>query len=381
MNSVLVTTLISLFLFLSVANATPSLDAVATPTNCNGASSCSFSHTVGAGCANALIIANSHVCCTSPNLNTTGITYNSVALIEQGGITGNEYRTEMWGKTAPSSGSAFSVAITVEATQDSIVGGALSLCGVHQTTPFGTFASGTAIDTTPTVNVTTTAGDLVVDSVGTSNAETLTVDASQTQNYKRDDTTQGVFGASSRETATGTTTTMSWAKSATNRWVIGAVPVKDAPAVTPSQQHTIIFGKLFDVRKLVKFLFPLPAFAAVLVDQEVIPRTTYAVGTYNIPSTAIALNTNHLVVTLDRDAMSSTSQHLKLDAEISFNNGTSWEYFFGVVTDGGVLPSKTVASVSRELPQPSNANRRIRGTAQVLGASITTKVKVRMEQL
>lgn len=93
----------------------------------------------------------------------------------------------------------------------------------------GTVNGATGFTATPTVTVTTVAGDLVFDVGNTISAPT--VGAGQTEQMNVD-----TYSVGSIETASGTSTVMSWSQ-ASNRWVVAAVPYRVAasgPTPTPA---------------------------------------------------------------------------------------------------------------------------------------------------
>lgn len=127
-------------------------------------------------------------------------------------------RHSVWRLIAPASG-ASTVFVTWSAGQDEAFIVIVSVKDAHQTTPEGTIAQATQANSyAPTVNATTVSGDLVIDncffiSSNTDN-KTFTVGSGQTLITKQDGNalvTGGYEGiSSSSETATTTSTTMSY---------------------------------------------------------------------------------------------------------------------------------------------------------------------------
>ncbi len=118
--------------------------------------------------------------------------------------------------TLPAAGS-YTLSITNASATDYRILTTL-LNGGGDTVVRGTATSATGYTITPTVTVTTVSGDLVFDVANTSAAPT--VDGSQTQQMNAD-----TYSAGSIETASGTSTVMSWSQSF-DRWCIAAVPYR-----------------------------------------------------------------------------------------------------------------------------------------------------------
>lgn len=102
-----------------------------------------------------------------------------------------------------------------------------SYCGVDQATPHGTVATAAGSDTPVTVDVTSAAGEMVVDTIFTHNA--VTADAGQTETANVATNEGNHVVASSRE-AGASTVTMSWTQVAGDYWGAVAIPLKAAAA-------------------------------------------------------------------------------------------------------------------------------------------------------
>ncbi len=199
------------------------------------ATTLSWSHTVGTG-NNRILVVGISIRDTNTNY-VTGVTYGGSTLTNIGtrSITYDRYyRTEMWYLISPSSGTG---TITVNvANGGSIAAGSISLAGVNLSNPLGTFVSNAAgSNRNASVNVTTVAGDLVIDTLTSSGRVNYNVGAGQTQRWNA--SSGGRTAARSKgstEPATGGTTTMSWSTNQGRTFVLGAVPVRpalNAPAV------------------------------------------------------------------------------------------------------------------------------------------------------
>lgn len=204
-----------------------------------GAGSLTFSHSVGAGGADRLLV----VAVSIDNRTVTGVTYGGTAMTSVGSATNGAQVSHMWRLIAPATG-ANNVVVTLSGGGTDIVAVATSYTGVDQTTPLGTAATATGTSTTASVAVTSATDELVVDSVS-SNLGTLTVGAGQTQ---RGNTTAGDnFGGASEEVG-ATSVTMSWTIGSSSAWASVGVSIKGIVAVThatsgaPAAQSAAVSG-------------------------------------------------------------------------------------------------------------------------------------------
>ena len=129
-------------------------------------SSLSWSHTTSGN--NRLLIVSVGMARIEP-LSVSGITYGGTPLTLIGVsdntcCTPGRPRVEMWKLVAPATGTN-TVVVTLSGTNDSVIGAAVSYTGVNQTTPLGTFAAANNSDATPSVTVTSAAGELVQDAM------------------------------------------------------------------------------------------------------------------------------------------------------------------------------------------------------------------------
>ena len=96
-------------------------------------------------------------------------------------------------------------------------------------TPRGTAGTNDAWSATGSLDITTVAGDVVLDVISSRN-QTLTVGAGQTSQYNSDGPAAAGedYAGASYKTASGTTTSMGWTLAADQRWVMAAIPYKPA---------------------------------------------------------------------------------------------------------------------------------------------------------
>lgn len=162
---------------------------------------------------------------TSSAEAATGVTYNGIALtlIDAQDAAALFCRSELWYLIAPATG-ANDIVVTMAGSATYIVGGATSWTGVDQSTPLGTAAKATGSASPATVDVTSAAGEVVLDAACAIAGVTMTVGASQTSQWNL--LAGGVLrGAGSSEGGAGTVT-ISWTLSASALWATVAVPIK-----------------------------------------------------------------------------------------------------------------------------------------------------------
>jgi len=155
----------------------------------------------------------------------SGVTYNGDAMTKAAGKTQGDVNCSTWYKVAPATG-ANNIVVTIGYSARNVSLGAQSFVGVLQSDPVGTTANAShAGSTAPSVAATTVAGQYVFDNMVALGSGTATVHASQTQ-ISNLTVTSNHRGATSRELATGTSTTMSWTLASSVAWAILATPIK-----------------------------------------------------------------------------------------------------------------------------------------------------------
>lgn len=214
---------------LAFDNATGDPDTGATP------NPRTFSHTCN-GSNRALIVAVEYTT-GGGSLGAVGVsalTYNGVSLtqiIRQ--VVSDELAIELWKLSNPASG-----ANTVSITFDDLVfsaAAALSFTGAHQTTASltGTAASNTGTNSSPTVNVSSAAGEIVVDGFGLRRNTDFTPNGDPAAGAGQTRHTHDASNIScySSTEAGAASVTMSWSytlNSGTTYWAIAGVSVKPA---------------------------------------------------------------------------------------------------------------------------------------------------------
>lgn len=189
------------------------LDATSDAVDAN-VSSLSWSHTVGAGANRILAVTSSAYggAGLPQNPRVTGITFGGVALTKvlERYDTGVSIATSIWRLVNPTAG-AGTIVVSYTGACERVAAGALSLAGVHQTTPVNASASSYFSIADDTLSITTT-----IDKCWTVNVYVSIKNASrffvswgvgQTQNWQHDanDGVQWFSSGSSRkpDVATG----------------------------------------------------------------------------------------------------------------------------------------------------------------------------------
>ncbi len=229
------------FVVLSLC-AAPSWAALAidsaSSAGCGSCTSLSWSHTVSG--TNRLLVVGPSGYDTADSV--TGATYNSVSMtvVPSSSTSNGNHTISQYGLIAPSTG-ANTVLVSATGPMTDLGAGAVSYTDAHQTTPFGTAVTATGTSTTPTVNVSSAADEIVVDALNILHNGTLTVGAGQTQRWQAIGGSGFIKYAGSTETGSATTT-MSWANSTSQAWAISAVPVKPVGAAAATVRLRTFVG-------------------------------------------------------------------------------------------------------------------------------------------
>ncbi len=231
-------TTLALFCFISVPLFCHAAVTVGTVTSKNSGANTSltlpisgdtWTHTVSG--SNTLLLVAVSLNQSSAKESVSTITFNGKALTKIGeAARNNEVQTEIWYRLAPDAGT-YNVLVTLTAAA-SFVAGAITLNGVDQTTPLGTYFGTSGNGTSASATVSSESDGLVVDILGyASSTPTSTVGAGQTQQWAQVTTngnaTTNVRGYSSTE-AGASSVAMSWAISPGIKWAFSAIPIVPA---------------------------------------------------------------------------------------------------------------------------------------------------------
>ncbi|MBT8445690.1 MAG: DUF4347 domain-containing protein, partial [Gammaproteobacteria bacterium] len=182
-----------------------------------------WAHTVASGGNRLLTVSIS-----MDSGQSTGVTYGGASLTLVDRFTGGHV-VEIWQLTAPLEGTANIVATFSGSLQAN--GGAVAFNGVDQAAPTGTLQGLSGTGTTASIDITSDAGDIVLDTVIVDVASSPAFGLNQTQQWIEPNGGMDRVSAGSTE-AGGGTVTMSWGGMADD-WTIAAVTVKPAaPSAT-----------------------------------------------------------------------------------------------------------------------------------------------------
>lgn len=226
---------------------------VAASGNALGASSLTYSHTVGVG-ANTIIVAQPAIVdAVAGTASISSITYATV------GLTVVPSSTQVfiffaglfdgivahYGLVAPATG-ANDVVVTVSEACDGVLCGTQSWFGVRQTASFGTAAIATDTTATPTVDVTSAAGEFVM-------GVALTIDdlgafaSADTEQWEQLGGAGQVVGGGASQVGAATVT-MNWTGATdTAGWGVSGVSLRSfvMSLFTPARTDGVGHGGLF----------------------------------------------------------------------------------------------------------------------------------------
>lgn len=219
-------------LFASPAWGAATYDAASSSSCAAPCSSLSWSHT-NTGSSLALYCAVSWY--NSATSSVSGITYNAVTM---GASVGNDVnsgrKVEVFRLVAPATG-ANTVAITMSANSEGIVGGCISAAGVDQVTPHGTIVTNNTVATSISATITIPTNGLGID-FGVASFDTCptlgTKGANQTERYELCDSANNVGGYGSTNVTTGSQA-MSWTGFTTANLALVAIPINGAVTQRP----------------------------------------------------------------------------------------------------------------------------------------------------
>jgi len=222
---------------LQSANPQILFDAVSSSTFASAANPIvgSWNHTTTTA-ANRYIVVGVNI-----DLNARASTGASVVYGTEGGgpnqamtqlgvaTNGTNVRTELWGLVAPASGT-HQITVTITNTNvrsQTVVAGAQSFSGVDQAGPTGTVATGTNNTAVPSLAVTNSAYDYVVDSIAWNLNAALTPGLQQDGRYGIVTTVGNNFSGAGSGLRGYTNATMQWApvSGGAQQWAMAAVPL------------------------------------------------------------------------------------------------------------------------------------------------------------
>ncbi|TYO97131.1 putative CxxxxCH...CXXCH cytochrome family protein [Geothermobacter ehrlichii] len=194
-----------------------------------GGATMTWQHTIGGGTDRLLLVG---VAFDDRNGETvTSVTYNGIALtqLRADNTATSNARTELWylkDASLPAAGT-YDVVVTLStASGKPLYGGALTYSGVDQTATFTSHNGASGNADPATVDITSQAGDLVVDIVVGYKGAGLAVGAGQTAYWVENTDALGAVIAGMSYEAGAATTTMSWTGAGDGgEWSISAVSI------------------------------------------------------------------------------------------------------------------------------------------------------------
>ncbi|HJW93500.1 MAG TPA: C25 family cysteine peptidase [Thermoanaerobaculia bacterium] len=139
---------------------------------------------------------------------------------------GTSVRVELYGLRAPASGThQITATVTRGGGTINVIAGAQSFSNVDQSASTGTYVTNTGNTVTPTVNVTNSAYDYVVDAVAFNGNNALTENGTQQSRYAINTATGSNFAGAGSGSRGYVNTTMSWTAAAAQNWAIAAIPL------------------------------------------------------------------------------------------------------------------------------------------------------------
>jgi hypothetical protein len=128
-------------------------------------------------------------------------------------------------------------------------------------------------------------------------------------------------------------------------------------------------------------LYSICAWAGTPLEVLLLAEATYPEGTYEVPMVTIPTGYTSGHLKLTRGAWVNPAACATWHVYVSLDSGTTWlephlagRACGGVTTSPGTGGPSAYNMVGTELPQPTNPNRRFRGTVVVSGAPVTTAV-------
>lgn len=170
----------------------------------------------------------------------SGSAYNGVALtaIPSGSAANGQYHIDGLHLIAPATGTNNLVA-TFSGSVFDVGMGSVSFTGADQTNPLGTAVTATGTSTTPSVTVSSAAGEIVIDGLVIVHGGTLTVGGSQTQQWNSIASGGYIKYAGSTQNGAASTTN-TWTNSTSQVWAQGAVPVKPVAVASSAPMRALL---------------------------------------------------------------------------------------------------------------------------------------------
>lgn len=185
----------------------------------NTVSTASWTHTVGAGLTNSILVICMGYFGSSTSTAATSVTYNGVAAtkVRRDNDGAGAAASEIWYLLNPASG-ANTVSITLSSVtivSSDLPGGSVSLSGVDQANPLDSQAGSVSVGShsSQSDNVTTVANNCWTVDVQQSSTTSFTVSGSQTQRWNNPNTNCGTAGSTLGPISPAGVTAVGWSYS------------------------------------------------------------------------------------------------------------------------------------------------------------------------
>ena len=200
-------------------------------TSASAASSLSWTHTVTSSGSNLALVVGVGVGARPDDGMTLSVTFNSVAMTSVGLMHADNTDhgfVQMFCLAAPASGT-HTVAVSLSGGTAALVGGSISFTGVNQTTPCKNTATAYNSGTSVSVAVTSAAGDMVVDAVGTGSGVSA---STQTLEWVNNFSSATADGNAAQSVAPGASTVTMGYTGINDYWAIIGVDIAAASGST-----------------------------------------------------------------------------------------------------------------------------------------------------
>jgi uncharacterized repeat protein (TIGR01451 family) len=206
----------------------PAFDAVSSDTTITN--SLTISHTT-AGPERLMLVG---VSINNDNIpdTVTSATYNGVPLSRYGTYQrADDARVEIWQLVGPDTGTHNVVVTFGGVLTHGAVAGVLTVTGVDQAVPLGTFAGNETNSNLATVDVPAAVGDMVFALMSGETVTSVTTNPPANEQWNLN-TLNGSdeFGAAAIDSATATTVTFNWSLGSADHWAAGGVAIKASSA-------------------------------------------------------------------------------------------------------------------------------------------------------
>lgn len=220
--------------------STIEVDSVSSAQTNSKLNSISWSHTINPGPDRLLVVSFGSFQEEHASVHFGG---QSLTKLAETQYSSTYDRNSIWYMIDPPVGT-YNVTVTLVSGQtDTITGGAVSFTGVNQSNPFGTVATTSGVSQYPSIQVSSTDGELVFDSLVNSKRTEEEPGSGQTEQWAEHTcwtscSTNGNINAAGSTENGAASVTMSWTLAVERAFALIAAPIKPAPYPTPTFTST-----------------------------------------------------------------------------------------------------------------------------------------------